>query len=40
MKDWDNTTLGTLRVDESQLTVEVNSARRRRRAEEDEDEVA
>jgi hypothetical protein len=31
MKDWDNTTLGTLRVNESQLTVEVNSARRRRR---------
>jgi hypothetical protein len=31
MKDWDNTTLGTLRVNESQLVVEVNSARRRRR---------
>jgi hypothetical protein len=33
MKDWDNTTLGTLRVNESQLVVEVNSARRRRRIE-------
>ena len=33
MKDWDNTTLGTLRVDDSQLVVEVNSARRRRRIE-------
>jgi hypothetical protein len=33
MKDWDNTTLGTLRVNESQLIVEVNSARRRRRIE-------
>jgi hypothetical protein len=33
MKDWDNTTLGTLRVSESQLVVEVNSARRRRRIE-------
>jgi len=33
MKDWDNTTLGTLRVDESKLVVEVNSARRRRRIE-------
>lgn len=33
MKDWDNTTLGTLRVNGSQLTVEVNSARRRRRIE-------
>ncbi len=33
MKDWDNTTLGTLRVNQSQLVVEVNSARRRRRIE-------
>lgn len=33
MKDWDNTTLGTLRVNEPQLVVEVNSARRRRRIE-------
>ena len=33
MRDWDNTTLGTLRVNESQLVVEVNSARRRRRIE-------
>jgi hypothetical protein len=33
MKDWDNTTLGTLRINESQLVVEVNSARRRRRIE-------
>jgi hypothetical protein len=33
MKDWDNTTLGTLRVNGSQLVVEVNSARRRRRIE-------
>jgi hypothetical protein len=33
MKDWDNTTLGTLRVNESQLIVEVNSDRRRRRIE-------
>lgn len=33
MKDWDNTTLGTLRVSESSLVVEVNSARRRRRIE-------
>jgi hypothetical protein len=33
MKDWDNTTLGTLRVSESRLVVEVNSARRRRRIE-------
>ena len=33
MKDWDNTTLGTLRVNESRLVVEVNSARRRRRIE-------
>ena len=32
-KDWDNTTLGTLRVDGSRLVVEVNSARRRRRIE-------
>lgn len=33
MKDWDNTTLGTLRVNGSRLVVEVNSARRRRRIE-------
>jgi len=33
MKDWDNTTLGTLRVNESRLVVQVNSARRRRRLE-------
>ena len=33
MKDWDNTTLGTLRVSKSRLIVEVNSARRRRRIE-------
>lgn len=33
IKDWDNTTLGTLRVDGSRLVVEVNSARRRRRIE-------
>ncbi|MEW6321498.1 MAG: SEC-C domain-containing protein [Acidobacteriota bacterium] len=33
MKEWDNTTLGTLRIDESRLVVEVNSARRRRRIE-------
>ena len=33
MKDWDNTTLGTLRVSESRLVVEVNSGRRRRRIE-------
>lgn len=33
MKGWDNTTLGTLRVNESQLVVEVNPARRRRRIE-------
>ena len=32
-KDWDNTTLGTLRLDGSRLVVEVNSARRRRRIE-------
>lgn len=32
-KDWDNTTLGTLRLDGSKLEVEVNSARRRRRIE-------
>ena len=32
-KDWDNTTLGTLRLDGSGLVVEVNSARRRRRIE-------
>jgi hypothetical protein len=30
-KDWDNTTLGTLRLDGSRLVVEVNSARRRQR---------
>ena len=33
MKDWDNTTLGTLSISESRLVVEVNSARRRRRIE-------
>lgn len=33
LKDWDNTTLGTLRVDSASLVVEVNSARRRRRVE-------
>ncbi len=33
LKDWDNTTLGTLRVNGSQLVVDVNSARRRRRIE-------
>ena len=32
-KDWDNTTLGTLRLDGSRLVIEVNSARRRRRIE-------
>jgi len=32
-KDWDNTTLGTLRLEGSRLVVEVNSARRRRRIE-------
>lgn len=32
-KEWDNTTLGTLRLDGSKLEVEVNSARRRRRIE-------
>jgi len=32
-KDWDNTTLGTLRLDDSRLVVEINSARRRRRIE-------
>jgi len=32
-KDWDNTTLGTLRLDGSRLVVEVNCARRRRRIE-------
>ncbi len=32
-KDWDNTTLGTLRLDGSRLVVQVNSARRRRRIE-------
>lgn len=30
-KDWDNTTLGTLRLEGSRLVVEVNSARRRER---------
>jgi len=30
-KDWDNTTLGTLRLDGARLVVEVNSARRRER---------
>ena len=30
-KDWDNTTLGTLRLDGSRLVIEVNSARRRKR---------
>jgi hypothetical protein len=30
-KDWDNTTLGTLRLDRERLVVEVNSARRRDR---------
>ena len=33
IKDWDNTTLGTLHFDGSRLVVEVNSARRRRRVE-------
>lgn len=33
LKDWENTTLGTLRLDGSRLVVEVNSARRRRRIE-------
>ena len=33
MKDWDNTTLGTLRLGGSGLVVEVNSVRRRRRIE-------
>ena len=33
IKEWDNTTLGTLRSDGSRLVVEVNSARRRRRVE-------
>ena len=33
IKDWDNTTLGTLRFDGSRLAVEVNSARRRHRIE-------
>jgi hypothetical protein len=32
-KAWDNTTLGTLRIDRSRLVVEVNSVRRRRRIE-------
>ena len=30
-KDWDNTTLGILRLDGSRLVIEVNSARRRKR---------
>jgi hypothetical protein len=30
-KDWDNTTLGTLRLDGAHLVIEVNSARRRER---------
>ncbi len=30
-QDWDNTTLGTLRLDGSRLVIEVNSARRRER---------
>lgn len=30
-KDWDNTTLGTLRLDGSRLVIEVNSAKRRQR---------
>jgi hypothetical protein len=30
-KDWDNTTLGTLRLDGSRLVIEVNSAQRRKR---------
>jgi hypothetical protein len=30
-KDWDNTTLGILRLDGSRLVIEVNSARRRER---------
>jgi hypothetical protein len=30
-KDWDNTTLGTLRLDGSRLVIEVNSAKRRKR---------
>ena len=33
IKDWDNTTLGTIRFDGSRLLIEVNSARRRRRIE-------
>jgi hypothetical protein len=32
-EDWDNTTLGTLRVDGTRLQVEINSARRRERIE-------
>jgi hypothetical protein len=32
-KGWDNTTLGTLRIDRTRLVVEVNSARRRQRIE-------
>jgi hypothetical protein len=31
LKDWDNTTLGTLRLDGSRLVIEINSARRRER---------
>lgn len=30
-KDWDNTTLGTLRLDGSRLVIEVNSAKRQKR---------
>lgn len=33
LKDWENTALGTLRLEGSRLLVEVNSARRRRRIE-------
>ena len=33
LKDWDNTTLGTLRISGSRLVVSVNSARRRQRIE-------
>jgi hypothetical protein len=32
-KDWDNTALGTMRLDGSRLLIEVNSSRRRRRIE-------
>jgi hypothetical protein len=32
-KSWDNTTLGTLRIEGSRLVVDVNSARRRKRIE-------